>query len=503
MSAITKFPRQIMLKKTCFLGWRSVIFLYLLFFFGAVSPLFSQSVQRHLFLDPSFIAESENANLHVNSPEKSEIVIRRDRPWEERMITFYTTVIEEEGIIRMWYICRDADNKPNVAYAESKDGVNWTKPDLGIVEYHGSTNNNLVGIPYLDGTVYKDPNASKSERYIYIAHVYGEGVFRFTSPDGLRWQRDEKALLPFRADTQNNVFWDSRINKYVLYLRGWNVEGEWSDRLRKVVRLELNSLDSPTGVQPSGKGDNPDKPDDLPRIVDEIPTVLAADEQDPSNMDVYTISAQPYPLDPQWYVAFPSMFLREAHISDGRLETHFVGSKDGIHWNRYDRSPFVTTGLADSENANMTFIGPGIIERGEKLWLYGTGYKFRHGDTEGPDKEGDGVIYRHVIRKDGLVSLNFISEGGLAKTKSVEVIGKTLYVNIDTEVLGTVCVGLEDAEGKAIPGFGSKDCNVLRTNDTKAKVSWKNHSDLSSLKGQQVRVVFSGKKGKVYSFFFE
>ena len=29
-------------------------------------------------------------------------------------------------------------------YAESKDGVNWRKPKLGIVEYNGSRENNLV-----------------------------------------------------------------------------------------------------------------------------------------------------------------------------------------------------------------------------------------------------------------------------------------------------------------------------------------------------------------------
>ena len=42
------------------------------------------------------------------------------------MISFYTTVIEENGKLRLWYICRDAANVPNLAYAESSDGVTWT-----------------------------------------------------------------------------------------------------------------------------------------------------------------------------------------------------------------------------------------------------------------------------------------------------------------------------------------------------------------------------------------
>ena len=35
---------------------------------------------------------------------------------------------------------------------------------------------------------------------------------------------------------------------------------------------------------------------------DEFPKVLATDDADPSNSDIYTISAQPYPPDPRWYL---------------------------------------------------------------------------------------------------------------------------------------------------------------------------------------------------------
>ena len=82
---------------------------------GVALPLHAA---RHLFLDPAFVTESSGVSLAVNSPERSEVVIRPDRPWEQLMISFYTTVIEEEVKIRIWYICRDIDNRPNIAYAE-------------------------------------------------------------------------------------------------------------------------------------------------------------------------------------------------------------------------------------------------------------------------------------------------------------------------------------------------------------------------------------------------
>lgn len=52
---------------------------------------------RHLFLDPAFVREAQGAALVVNPPKSSEIVIRADKPWEQFMITFYLTVIDEGG----------------------------------------------------------------------------------------------------------------------------------------------------------------------------------------------------------------------------------------------------------------------------------------------------------------------------------------------------------------------------------------------------------------------
>src|SRR5437762_2137845 len=77
-----------------------------------VSPAILRAFERLLFLDPATLSEANGASLSVNSPLRSEMVIRGDKPWEARMISFYTTVIEEDGKLRMWYICRDADNHP-------------------------------------------------------------------------------------------------------------------------------------------------------------------------------------------------------------------------------------------------------------------------------------------------------------------------------------------------------------------------------------------------------
>lgn len=457
---------------------------------------------RHLFLDPAFVQQAEKASLHVNPPLRREIVIRPDKPWEQLMISFYLTVLDEAGKLRMWYICRDKANRPNVAYAESRDGVCWTKPNLGIVDYDGSKENNLTGLTTFEGVVFRDPNAPANERYAYVTHLWTEGMVRFHSPDGLHWQRDKTPLLRLGADTQNVTFWDQRLGKYVLYLRGWQRAGD-KKLYRKVVRAEMPSLTAPLDAGPSRKSLYLWGKEKVPVIGDEFPTVLAADEKDPPNSDVYTISAQPYPLDPRWYLGFPSMFQREQRMSDGPLEVQFAGSRDGITWHRYDRAPYAPLGLAGSESANMTFMGPGLVIRGDEVWQYGTGFHSKHGDVEARKRKTDGVIYRYVQRVDGFVSLDFDAAGGRCVTAPVKVDGARLLLNVDTGALGQLRVGLLDADGKSISGLAADDCKVLRINSTRAEVSWVGGSDLASLKGRAVRLAITGSRAKLYSFRFD
>jgi hypothetical protein len=218
---------------------------------------------------------------------------------------------------------------------------------------------------------------------------------------------------------------------------------------------------------------------------------------------VYNISAQPYPPDPRWYVGFPSYFLREKNISDGRLEVHFVGSSDSRIWHRYNRQAYVEPGLAGTDNANVVFIGPGLVVRGDELWQYGTGFRNRHGATVRYPGTPDGVIYRYVQRIDGFVSLNFGVESAEALSQTVTPEAPRLFVNVDTGALGTLRIGLCDAAGKPIPGFDTSDCDPLRINSTRAEVTWKGRPGLGALVGQPVQLEFSADRTRLFSFYFE
>jgi hypothetical protein len=462
---------------------------------------------RHLFLDPALIDQSEKVSVAVNPAERRETVIRTDQPWEQLMISFFLTVRDEGGRLRMWYICRDRQNRPNVAYAESPNGVQWTKPNLGIVEYDGSKENNLVGLHTLEGVVFADPKMPAAERYQYVSTARkgsettsSVALFRFYSPDGLHWKRDAEPLIRAGSDTQNVTFWDERLGRYVLYLRGWDP----SPKRRKVIRLELPSLKQPFPTVPTKRGVGN-------YFYDELPTVLVCDENDPARTDIYNMSAQPYPVDPSWYVAFPA-FLRRSVATDapgyggrhlGPVEVQFAGSRDGSKWERYDRAAYAPPGIAAPDKKNMTFMGTGIVVRGDEIWQYGTEFESEHGDMAARQKKADGTIVRWVQRVDGFVSANTGNVEGLLRTRPVKVTGARLRLNLDTGALGELRVGLTDAAGKPIAGFELEQCTPIQINSTGAAVTWSGNDDLSNLKGREVKIEFRSRRTKVYSFRFE
>jgi hypothetical protein len=485
---------------------RSLLLLIVASFVFATSAV---AGTRHLMLDPAFIASNEGAQLKVNPPLRRDLVIRPDRPWEKLMISFYLSVLEEDGKLRMWYSVRDTPKTGGVAYAESTDGIHWTKPDLAIVEFDGSKTNNRVNLNSSEGSVFRDDHATDpQQRYIYLCTVFkGGGAYRFHSPDGFNWQRDAAPLFPFEADSQNVTFWDQRLGRYMLFFRGWNISKPFGLG-RKVVHIETESLERPLNIVPTNKGKVfKNEPERDPLIVDEMPTVLVCDERDPPDTDIYTNAMQPYPLAPEWYVGFPAFYRHTTKSklpADGRTELQFVASGDhGRSWQRYDRATYVSPGFAGSENANMVYMGPGLIVRGDEIWQYGTGYRTSHGDTPGRVQRTDGAIYRYVQRVDGFVSLDFPAGGAHAVLAPVVVDGDTLRLNLDTGALGEARVGLRNAAGEEIAGFGEKDCDALQLNATGAIVTWKGNRDLSALRGQPVRIAIAASRTKFYSLRFE
>lgn len=205
--------------------------------------------EKQLFIDDWLIESIEGVVLTVNPPRKTgERLIVADKPWEAQGIGGYKTVIDDDGIYRIWYMVHESVlNNLLLCYAYSVDGgTHWVKPDLGIMEYLGSKANNIVYAPLEHPygrchgpTVFKDPtqpdDSQRKYKMLYWmdrhkkykrCRIHGVlskrpvGMGVAFSPDGLHWKPSEKnPVMENFGDTQNVAFWDDRIGKYVAYTR--------------------------------------------------------------------------------------------------------------------------------------------------------------------------------------------------------------------------------------------------------------------------------------------
>ncbi len=92
--------------------------------------------QKQLFVDNRLIASSQGVTLTMNEPRRDgQVLIKCDQPWEQgASIAVYSSVLKDNGKVRLWYdIIRPTgpgpyDHERRVAYAESKNGIDFVKP---------------------------------------------------------------------------------------------------------------------------------------------------------------------------------------------------------------------------------------------------------------------------------------------------------------------------------------------------------------------------------------
>ena len=107
--------------------------------------------------DDQSIPWQENLKLTMERPKKYEgNPVLRSGPKDSidgYGAALYGSVLSINGKLRMWYLAwpqpdsrypGDTDRYRPVAYAESTDGIHWNKPNLGLVTFRGSTQNNIV-----------------------------------------------------------------------------------------------------------------------------------------------------------------------------------------------------------------------------------------------------------------------------------------------------------------------------------------------------------------------
>ena len=211
---------------------------------GGGQPVEDIGSRRELFVDDHLIDRlGRAAALRLHHPQPREIVIEHDAPWEGSG-SGYHSLFKDDDLYRLYYkawhlegsqknpYTGDADAH-RLCYAESRDGITWRKPELGLVEYEGSTANNIVipsgwmggmHLSAAEAAVFKDENPAAPADTRYKALVRCRkpwGLVAFKSADGVRWiPVSEKPVITEGAfDSQNLAFWDAARGEYRAYWR--------------------------------------------------------------------------------------------------------------------------------------------------------------------------------------------------------------------------------------------------------------------------------------------
>ena len=213
----------------------------LLMAIGATTSVFSAETidiggRLELLIDDHLIGELKgDVRRQLLRPEPKEVVFVADKPWEGNTSGYYTYFQDGDiycMIYRGWQhdAQKKAAHKEVTCYAESKDGIHWTRPNLGLFEWNGSKENNIVwrGPGTHNFTAFRDDNPATPTESRYKAFGGGRGgLLPFQSPDCKHWEliQDKPVITHGAFDSQNLAFWDTDRGEYRAY---WRYFRRWS-----------------------------------------------------------------------------------------------------------------------------------------------------------------------------------------------------------------------------------------------------------------------------------
>ena len=512
--------------------------------------------KKQLFLDDWFIADRRGVELVVNNPIDRGQILKADKPWENGGVLSWGDLLVDPvaGNVKFYYLSQvngEIKDQPDEwrlmqCLVVSEDGgKTWEKPDLGVCEFNGSKDNNIVmagghrGCPrysfHENGKVVIDPNDKPEMRYKMLYMGRPEGIFGAYSADGIGWTvaNEGNPISKAVSDSQNVVFWDDSINKWVGYfIRLWaptrcvcRVETDdfwnWPFLEPEKVVLAPDELDEIDGktlgafyLKSSTDGGRQKynealSPENWVWFTDEI--------NDLAGVDFYNEPAVKYPWADNAYVMPFTPLLHRRNME----EIHLAVSRDGKEWSRPgDRQPWLRPAIG--HNNGIYYASPGILRDGNEIhhyyytsirWHGGGRYEngtISHQTPEIPEYSGE---YRRLaLRMDGYMSADAGSNGGEIVTRPFVFQGSRLELNVDTAASGQLEVGLTPFKRNPAPGqsaatpettnWDTATCDKIVANDLAHTVTWNQNPDVSALAGRAVRMHVRMKNTKLYAFQF-
>ncbi len=494
------------------------------------AELFDEASSTTVFaFDDVSIPHTQNLRLEMRSPAKhpANPVVPRGQPGtpDAMGVQFYGSVIREGGRFRMWYVAFDdtankvASARWRAAYAESEDGIHWIKPNLGLVEFRGNKNNNLILIEpaplgFVNVKVLADPEDPNAEhRYKISTHVYFRHHTRlgtlapFASADGLRWKlltdaKPQKAELKKEDLVLPAVHFEPCGGLYrwdgMYYICGQNAMNATRPYHGRVVR----TYRSPDFIHWSPTSS-------LAFVRTAQHTLLGAGrslegEQNHEGISVWNRRNVLLGIHGQWHGA--------KEWKDITVDLGFVVSNDGLHF----REPahewtFLHHGEDGAWDEGGVLQGQGFENIGEQTVIYYGAWDPRH---RGAPRGGVGIatlprdrfgelVAEEAGKGPGDYQLPVITSEFVTAALPVKP-GTPHRLYLNATGLGdeaSLKVELLGASETPLPGFSGKDAAIVRQSGFQTPVAWSGKEELRELPERiRVRVTFEGKSSHQIRF---
>lgn len=479
--------------------------------------------RRELMVDDYLIdSMSASLRLQLHKPVRRNVALVTNAKWEGNACA-YSSLFHDGSKFRMYYTANHYVNREGrieeprgrrLCYAESVDGIHFSKPDLELVEFEGSKKNNIVlaadtvpGVRLDPGhtTILRDtnPDCPPDARYKAICRssVKGErGLFTLKSGDGFHFSRlsDGQIISDGYFDSENLAFWDSVRGEYRAYFRDFYDGPPGGGGIRGIK----------TATSPDFMNWSTGEWLEYPGAPDEA---------------LYTNQIAPYARAPHFFIGFPKRYVDRGWVdSTGKLPGLQERKARARASPRYGSA--VTDALMMTSRDGLTFKrwGEAIIRPGQSRtnsWVYGDNlisWGMLPTKSDLPESPDELSIYaiegywtgssqnfrRYSFRVDGFVSIQAPLDGGEFTTNPIVFNGSELEINYSTSAAGSVSVEIQDVKGDPIDGRALADCHEIFGDEIKRTVTWKDGTHIKQLAGTPVRLRFVMKDADLFSFQF-
>lgn len=477
-------------------------------------------VQRYLCWDKKNISESRGLTVIQHRPEKKNIALKCGDVWEG-VHNGYATVIQIGEGYRLYYRAagqngfvfrKDGVHSESViCVAESIDGITFTKPVVGKIEYEGSKENNIVfrrnnGRNLDTFTVFYDtnPDCPEVEKFKALARDSNTDFMDlYLSSDGYGFEYAQRIDLKGTFDTYNTVFWDDYKKEYHMYFRGFHhPDGRDAEGMRD-VNPKTDIRDIRLGISKDLRNWE---------YVDRIKL------ENGKEVQLYTNQILPYYREKNTLIGFPVRY-RDREENGESLKYLPLSEKRKALTEKYGRSctAFTDCGImtsGDGLDFNLrptAFLTPG--QENSSNWWYGDCYTV-YGITEtlaedsenreismyvGENYRVKNVDFRRMtLRLDGFFSWYGDENGAEILVDPFKYEGGRLAVNFSSSAMGGMRITVTDRDGKPVEGYNSE---VIFGDSTDRPVDFE--KDLRNLSGKEIRLRIKLYDCHLYSYCFE